>query len=68
MAEQKFNSSHREYLAMVREFLLLRRHLEGTLLRASHEALKCKYNLVDSKGKLMQWRLSLPEFDFKIVH
>lgn len=70
VAEQSFNTGHRECLGVIWSTLLLRPYLEGQRLTicTDHDSLQWIHNLDDSPEKLAKWRLCLSEFDFEEIH
>lgn len=69
-AEQEYDTTHRECLAVVWEVLMLRPYLEGSrfTIRTHHDALQWILNMADATDKSARWRLRLSELEFDIVH
>ena len=69
-AETRYDTTHKECLAVVWAVLMLRPYVEGThfVVRTDHQALKWILDLKESTGRLARWRLRLMEFDFEVVH
>jgi len=67
-AEQNYSTTERECLGVVWGVLKLRRFLNGErfLIQTDHQALSWIYSMTDSSGRLMRWRLRLPEYTFNM--
>ena len=67
-AEQNYSTIERECYSVVWAVTKLRPYLEGQkfTVRSDHDTLRRLLTLTDPSGRLMQWRLRLPEFDFEI--
>jgi hypothetical protein len=68
LAERKYSTTEKWYLAISWEILQLRPYLEGQrfLIRTEHHSLRWVLNLSDAQGRLARWRLRLLEFDFEV--
>ena len=69
-AEQKYSATERECFSVVGAITTLRPYLEPTKFTVSTDqnALRWFRTLTEPSGRLMEWRLRLSEFDFKIVY
>jgi len=69
-ADQNYSTMERECLGVVWAVLKLRHFLDGQrfLIRTDHQALSWIYSTTHSSGRLMRWRLRLPEYTFDMVY
>lgn len=69
-AKHRYDNAHREFLAVQRSLLLLRRYLKGAtiLIHTDDDSLCCLLNMADATHKLARWRLRLEEMDVEVVH
>ena len=69
-AERNYSATERECLAVVWSLKTLRPYLifESFTVHTDHQALKLLLSIHDLSGRLMRWRLCLPEFDFEVSY
>lgn len=69
-AEDNFDRTCKEFLAVARSVFLLRPHLKGLqfTIRTDPDELGCIIILADAIGKLVRWLLRLFELQFHVVH
>lgn len=62
--EHKYDTAHRECLAVIWAVLLIRPYLEGSQLtiRTDHDPLNWIFNLVDATSKLARWHRACPKW------
>lgn len=69
-ARQAYNTTQREYFAIMGSVLMLRFYLEGTkiMIQREHYLLQWMLNLADATGCLAPWRLHLFKLGFNVVY
>lgn len=67
---EKCSESERECLTVIWAVPIIRPHLEGAhfTVFTEHSPLKSMMNLTDVDRNLLQWRLRLIEFDFRVKY
>jgi len=69
-AEQNYNTTEKELLAIVWAVKHFRPYLYGTKFKivTDHKPLIWLFNITDPGSRLIRWRLKLEEYDYKILH
>jgi len=69
-AEQNYNTTEKELLAIVWAVKYFRPYLYGTRFKivTDHRPLIWLFNITDPGSRLIRWRLKLEEYDYEIVH
>ncbi|KAM0729433.1 Retrovirus-related Pol polyprotein from transposon 297 [Formica fusca] len=69
-AEQKYNTTEKELLAIVWAVKHFRPYLYGTkfTIVTDHKSLVWLFNVTDPGSRLIRWRLKLEEYDYEIIH
>ncbi|CDF38075.1 unnamed protein product [Chondrus crispus] len=69
-AERNYSVSEKECLAVIWAVQTLRPYLYGEhfVVHTDHASLRWLMNVTDPSGRLIRWRLRLPEFDFEIKY
>jgi len=69
-AEQNYNTTEKELLAIVWAVKHFRPYLYGTKFKivTDHKPLIWLFNVTDPGSRLIRWRLKLEEYDYEIVH
>jgi len=69
-AEQNYNTTEKELLAIVWAVKYFRPYLYGTRFKivTDHRPLIWLFNISDPGSRLIRWRLKLEEYDYEIVH
>jgi len=69
-AEQNYNTTEKELLAIVWAVKYFRPYLYGTKFKivTDHRPLIWLFNITDPGSRLIRWRLKLEEYDYEIVH
>lgn len=69
-AEPNFNTTHREFLAVVWAMFPILPYLKRLrfTIGIGRSAFTWMLNLADSTGRVARWRLCVFEFDFEVVH
>jgi len=69
-AEQNYNTTEKELLAIVWALKYFRSYLYGTKFKiiTDHRPLVWLFNVMDPGSRLIRWRLKLEEYDYEIIH
>jgi len=69
-AEQNYNTTETELLAIVREVKYFRLYLYDTRFKivTDHRPLIWLFNITDPGSRLIRWRLKLEEYYYEIIH
>jgi len=69
-AEQNYNTTEKELLAIVWAVKYFRPYLYGTKFKiiTDHRPLVWLFNVTDPGSRLIRWRLKLEEYDYEIIH
>jgi len=69
-AEQNYNTTEKELLAIVWAVKYFRSYLYGTKFKiiTDHRPLVWLFNVMDPGSRLIRWRLKLEEYDYEIIH
>jgi len=69
-AEQNYNKTEKELLAIVWAVKYFRSYLYGTRFKivTGHRPLIWLFNITDPGSRLIRWKLKLEEYDYEIVH
>lgn len=69
-AEQKYQTTERECLAVIRSIEKFRPYIEGTKFKVitDHASLLWLTNLKDPSGRVGRWALRLQAYDYELVH
>ena len=69
-AEQNYNTTEKELLAIVWAVKHFRPYIYGTKFKiiTDHKPLIWLFNVTDPGSRLIRWRLKLEEYDYEIIH
>lgn len=69
-AERRYSTVERELLAIVWAIKHFKPYVYGRefLVHSDHKPLVYLFNVTNSSDRLMRWRLSLEEYDFKVIY